>query len=103
MPGSRGLGMALTRPERECHCRIDEPSPGQDADLDASDRTVLANVERYGWHMVQIYDDPQVSGWVFSVGMWHTLGSPELAVFGMEGIHAGNVINQVGAHIRSGQ
>jgi hypothetical protein len=89
--------------KRECHCRIDEPAPGQGATFDDGDRTVMANVAKHGWHIVQIPDNSQSSGWVFSVGMWHTLGSPELAVFGMASNDAAHLINDIGDHIRSGR
>lgn len=88
---------------RECHCRLDEPVPGQESTFDDNDRTVMANIAKYGWHIVQIPDGAQSSGWVFSVGMWHTLGSPELAVFGMASNDASRLINQIGDHIRSGR
>lgn len=94
--------MIWSNPERECHCRIDEPDLGQESTFDEGDRTVMANVAEHGWHIVQIPDEPQSSGWVFSVGMWHTLGSPELAVFGMAAKDAAHLINQIGAHVRSG-
>lgn len=95
--------MILTDPERECHCRIDEPIPGQEATFDDSDRTVMANIAEHGWHIVQIPDEPQSTGWVFSVGMWHTLGSPDLAVFGMALNDAASLINQIGDRVRSGR
>jgi hypothetical protein len=89
--------------DRECHCRIDEPIPDQESTFDDSDRTVMANIVKFGWHVVLIPDEPRGSGWVFSVGMWHTLGSPELAVFGMDRSDAHAVINDIGASIRAGR
>lgn len=89
-------------PNRDCHCRLDEPSADARA-LDDQDRILLGNVTKFGWHIVQIPDDTLSAGWVFSVGMWHTLGSPELAVFGMDAAQAGNAINSVGENIRAGR
>lgn len=88
--------------DRECHCRLDEPPPEQDAELDDRDRKVLTDVQTYGWHVVDIRDDPVTQGWTFSVGMWHTLGSPELAVFGLPSPHGGHLINDLGKMIRGG-
>lgn len=90
-------------PQRECHCRIDEPVADQESSFDDGDRKVMRDVKEYGWHLVAIPDEPQTSGWVFSVGMWHTLGSPELVVFGMGAGHAANAINEVGEHVRAGR
>jgi hypothetical protein len=89
-------------PKRECHCRFCEDVTGKDAVLDDSDRTVLANVREFGWHLVLIPDEPQTAGWVFSVGMWHTLGSPELAMFGLEPNDAAQAINALGDRIKGG-
>jgi hypothetical protein len=88
---------------RECHCRIDEPAADQELELDDRDHKVIADVETFGWHLVLIYDGPASRGWIFSVGMWHTLGSPELVLFGLESGHAGNVLNTLGGAIRSGR
>lgn len=90
-------------PLRECHCRIDEPIADQESSFDDGDRKVMSDIKEFGWHLVLIPDEPQTSGWVFSVGMWHTLGSPELAVFGMEPRHAATAINDLGAHVRAGR
>ena len=43
--------------------------------------------------------DAVTDGWVFSVGLWHTLASPELALFGMQANHAANVLNQIGDQV----
>jgi hypothetical protein len=94
--------MTWNDPDRECHCRIDEPIPGEEASYDDGDRTLMAHVAEFGWHIVMIPDDPQSAGWVFSVGMWHTLGTPELAVFGLEAGQAASVINLIGDHVRAG-
>jgi hypothetical protein len=89
--------------ERECHCRLDEPPRDQAGQLDDRDRKVLSDVETYGWHIVDIYDDPVTQGWTFSVGMWHTLGSAELAIFGLPSPHGANVINDIGAMVKAGR
>jgi hypothetical protein len=95
--------MIWTDPARECHCRIDDPMSGQESTFDDGDRALMANIAKHGWHIVQIPNEAQSSGWVFSVGMWHTLGSPELAVFGLPANDAANLINQVGNRVRSGR
>jgi hypothetical protein len=90
-------------PDRECHCRFDEPVPGQESTFDDGDRTVMAHIAEFGWHIVLIPDEPRTSGWAFSVGMWHTLGSPELAVFGLDLNDAASVVNDIGALVRGGR
>lgn len=63
----------------------------------------MADVREHGWHLVMIHEDPITRGWVFSVGMWHTLGSPELALFGLDGGEAAAVLNAIGDAIRAGR
>jgi len=89
--------------QRECHCRIDEPAVDQEAGFDDRDRKVMADVRNHGWHLLMIADDPITRGWVFSVGMWHTLGSPELALFGLDAREAAAVLNAIGDAIRGGR
>lgn len=90
-------------PDRECHCHFCDPIPGRERTYDERDRKLLADVERYGWHLVMVPDDPVSRGWVFSVGMWHTLGSPELALFGMDIADAKTALNAIGAAVRGGR
>jgi hypothetical protein len=71
---------------------------------DDSDRKLLADVERHGWHLVGIDDDDEGPAYVFSVGMFHTLGHPEICMFGLSSTKTmGQIINGIGDLIRSGQ
>ena len=88
---------------RECHCRLCEASSVAGETLDAGDLKLLADVGEHGWHVVLIPDDPVSRGWAFTVGVWHTLGSPELAVFGLDIEDAHSVLNVIGDAIRAGR
>lgn len=87
----------------ECHCRLHEVVDGDDGALDDGDRKLLADVRDYGWHLVLIPDDAVSRGWVFTVGMWHTLGVPELSLFGMDHNQAASALNLIGEAIRAGR
>jgi hypothetical protein len=87
----------------ECHCRLHQPADYDSKTLDDGDRKLLADVLEYGWHLVLIPDDAVTRGWVFTVGMWHTLGVPELSLFGMDQNHAASALNLIGDAIRSGR
>jgi hypothetical protein len=95
--------MTWLDPDRVCHCLLHEPVEGQEASFNDHDRKLIEDVEMHGWHLVMIATDATTEGWVFSVGMWHTLASPELAIFGMQANHAANVLNQIGDRVRAGQ
>ncbi|MEZ5102124.1 MAG: DUF4262 domain-containing protein [Thermoleophilia bacterium] len=73
-------------PEERCRCVICEPPPP--ATLDAGDRGVIANVLEHGWHATHILEEDEVPEWVFSSGLTHSHGIPELAMFGLPGKQA---------------
>ncbi len=71
---------------------------------DDYDRKLLSDVERHGWHIVGIDDDDEGPAYVFSVGMFHTLGHPEICMFGLSSTKTmGQIINGIGDLIKSGQ
>lgn len=90
-------------PDRACHCRVCDRNQQPMSVLDDHDLKLLGDVGEHGWHLVLIPDDELTRGWVFSVGIWHTLGSPELTLFGMAGNEAGNAINMIGDAIKDGR
>ncbi len=70
---------------------------------DDDDRKLLADVAQHGWHLVGIEDDPDGPGYVFSVGIFHTLAQPEIVIFGLNSSSAmGQIVNVIGEEIRSG-
>lgn len=70
---------------------------------DDSDRKLLADIESHGWHLVGI-DDNEGPAYVFSVGMFHSLGHPEICIFGLSSTETmSQIINSIGDLIRTGQ
>ena len=71
---------------------------------DDSDRKLLDDVREHGWHLVGIGDDPAGPAYVFSVGMYHTLGHPEVCIVGLGNIETmGQILNAIGEAVRSGE
>lgn len=71
---------------------------------DDYDRKLLADVESHRWHLVGIEDDPDGPAYVFSVGIFHTLGQPEVCIFGSSSTKTmGQIINGIGDLMKSGQ
>jgi len=71
---------------------------------DDSDRKLLADVEQHGWHLVGIDDDPDGPAYVFSVGIFHTLGHPEICIFGLSNTGTmAQIINGIGDVMKSGE
>jgi hypothetical protein len=90
-------------PERECHCRFcDLRLSALIPDL-LDPNPALEHVRRIGWSVVTIIKDDNRPEWAFSIGMWHTFGSPEIAMFGLRSPDMGIWINRVGRQVREGQ
>ncbi len=71
---------------------------------DDHDRKLLADVNSHGWHLVMVTDVPDVPEYVFSVGIYHTLGLPEVCIFGLSNTDLmGGILNGIGDLMKSGQ
>ncbi len=75
-------------------------TPGDDGD-----RKLLADVERVGWHVVGVAEEsePPLPPYAFSVGMYYTMGSPEIVIAGLPHQRAAEIINFIGLEVRAGR
>lgn len=70
---------------------------------DADEQKVIDDIEQYGWHIVGIEADDEGPGFAYSVGLHHTLGHPEVIVFGLASADTmAQIINGIGDAVRSG-
>lgn len=93
--------MSVDDSRRECHCVIHEP-PADRTGWDDGDRRLLANVEGHGWGVFGIGAEDGLPGWAFTAGLWHTFGSPEVAMFGLRVPDMQAWLNAIGEQIRTG-
>lgn len=70
---------------------------------DDQDRKLLADIEQYGWHVVGIEQDDEGPGFVYSVGLYHTFGHPEILVIGLAIDVMFGMVNGVGELVRGGK
>lgn len=71
---------------------------------DEFDEQLLADIEQYGWHLVAIDDGDEAPAYVFSVGIYQTLGHPEICIFGLNDLNVmGQIVNEIGQMVRAGQ
>lgn len=73
---------------------------------DERDVAILGDIDRVGWSVIQIEpDDKDDPGppYSFSVGIFHTHGHPEIILLGLPHNVAGQIINDIGDLIASGQ
>lgn len=92
MTASRGSAEA-------CRCVLHDPSE-DNTSWDSGQQKVVADVERYGWHVRKISEDGSTPGWAFTVGLWHTFGHPEVAMFGLRVPDMGLWLDAVGEQVR---
>jgi len=83
-----------------CPCRLHHPL-GDEAEWDDNDRNLVSDIQNRGWSVCIIADDAHPT-WAFSVGMWHTFRTPEVAMFGLGAQDMGRWINVIGERIRLG-
>jgi hypothetical protein len=72
------------------------------APKDDRDRKVLADVASHGWTVIGIEADAGGPGFAFSVGLYHTLGHPEVLLMGLRPPIAHRLINTIGDAVRAG-
>jgi hypothetical protein len=74
------------------------PAPEDDHDL-----KILGDIERVGWSVIGIEEDDNGPGYCFSLGIYHTLGHPEILLMGLKPVIAARLINDMGDAVRAGR
>ncbi|MFD9357554.1 DUF4262 domain-containing protein [Streptomyces sp. NPDC060031] len=80
----------------------DGPASSRGVPHEERDRRIAKNVAEYGWHAMGVAGGDAPGDWGYSIGLWHTLRSPEVSVFGLPSQTAMHVANAAGAAIRDG-
>ncbi|WP_326564976.1 DUF4262 domain-containing protein [Amycolatopsis rhabdoformis] len=75
---------------------------GDRARLDAVDAGLVEHVADPGWGLLAIPEDHVSAGWTFTVGLWHSFRSPELAVFGLDPDSGMDLLNAIGDQVAAG-
>jgi hypothetical protein len=72
---------------------------------DDDDRSILGDIQEVGWSVLYIEDetDDDSPNFGFSVGIFHSLGHPEILLMGMPEEDTSAMINLIGDAIRDGQ
>jgi hypothetical protein len=74
------------------------PTPENDGD-----RKLLADIARVGWAVIGVAADDEGPAFAYSIGLFHTLGHPEVLIMGLRPQIAMQLINDMGDSIRAGQ
>jgi hypothetical protein len=65
-------------------------------------RDIAWHVRSHGWSVVALPPEAEFPGWAYSIGMSHTMGAPEVCVFGLPVADMHRWVNQVGERVRDG-
>jgi hypothetical protein len=84
-----------------CSCLLCD-GDGPRGAFDERDRRIAADVREHGWHVMGVRPDAQGPGWAYSIGLWHTLRSPEVCVFGLPVDVCVRLVNVTADRVRAG-
>src|SRR4051794_37263918 len=85
-----------------CFCRICSPTDDGDG-WDDGERKLVKDIERHGWGVVGVAADDEIPGWAYTVGLWHSSRSPEVAMFGLRVEDMQSWLNELGETVRGGR
>jgi hypothetical protein len=71
--------------------------------MDAGEEKALADIERYGCHVIHVLEDEEGPPFSYSVGVQKTSGAPEVIVIGLKQPIAHFVVNEYNARVRAGE
>jgi uncharacterized protein DUF4262 len=66
-------------------------------------RNLAWQVQEHGWSVVAVAAEQEQPGWAYTVGMRHSLDSPEVCMFGLRGRDMHAWLNTAGEQVRAGQ
>lgn len=72
------------------------------ASLDEMRFALHGTIERYGWSIQYVGDEPVSRAWAYTVGLTAGFDHPELVVVGLEPELAAGLLNELGGMIRTG-
>ena len=96
---------ALVSTARYCFVPPQLNAIRQDAqvDSDAADEKALADIEKYGCHILHVQEEGDLPPFSYSMGVQRSSGAPEVVVIGLLEPIAHYVVNEYNRRIRSGE
>lgn len=96
-----GMKMKLRKRHHECPDCAHEAT-GLAGDLDAHMAWIVAQVSAIGWAVPGVAIDGAAPPWAYSVGLWASYGTPDLAAFGRPLRQLGAIVNSLATRIADG-
>jgi Domain of unknown function (DUF4262) len=66
------------------------------------DLKIGENISRFGWHVAIVQEDEVGPGFAYTIGLAHSFGAPELAMFGLDARVMHTVLNTLGQQAANG-
>jgi hypothetical protein len=64
---------------------------------------IQESIDAHGRHIVIVPEDDEGPGFAYSIGLYRTLGHPEVIIFGLDVDDLHRAVNNVGAEVRRGR
>jgi len=91
-------------PAERCRCaECDALAEGMNLEPEACMQAVADDIRTVGWSVSAVLGDEIAPPWAYSIGLWLSHQSPELAMFGLPVEHLTVILNSVGDRIASGE
>ncbi|MDL4774775.1 DUF4262 domain-containing protein [Actinomadura xylanilytica] len=84
-----------------CHCVICHDHGDRDR-LDNFQLRTIVHITQYGWSVVLVHPDGEGPGWAYTIGLWHSHRSSELAMFGSDVYEMEEILNALGRQTAEG-
>jgi len=78
-------------------CAGEDPGEKDDYELD-----IAWHVQSHGWSVVALPEEHGLPGWAYTIGLPHSLGAPEMCMFGLGVRDMHHWLNEVGDRVRAG-
>ncbi|MGF1425847.1 DUF4262 domain-containing protein [Kitasatospora sp. LaBMicrA B282] len=86
----------------DCGCLLCDTNSAPST-WDARDSRIAESIRTYDWHVQGVMSGGDLPGdWSYSIGLWHTLRSPEVSFFGIPMQTGMQIVNTLGHRIRDG-
>jgi len=70
---------------------------------DPGEQKLLDDVNKFGWHCVNVFGDSEHEPFSYTIGLFHTYGHPELLIYGLPREIARTVLNVAAEAAASGK
>jgi hypothetical protein len=71
--------------------------------IDPREAKALADIDRYGCHVIHVAAEGDLPPFSYSVGIWRSSGNPEVVVIGLKQDLAHFVVNEYNRRVRLGE